>query len=104
MADQYTPAPAPSKTECNTLNTQVQGLAEQIGNIFSDVDFTLLYSYFPSDIVAVVSAVIAVLLFLAILDHFLFLLNFRFCLLHSIKLHCGLQKNDLNLGINLGSI
>jgi len=32
MADQYTPAPAPSKTEFNTLNTQVQGLAEQIGN------------------------------------------------------------------------
>ena len=32
MADQYTPAPAPSKTEFNTLNTQVQGLAEQLEN------------------------------------------------------------------------
>ena len=44
----------------------IENTAEQIGNIFSDVDFTLLYSYFPSDIVAVVTAVIAVLLFLAL--------------------------------------
>ena len=43
----------------------------------------------------------AVLLFLAILDHFLFLVNF--CLLHFIKFHCGLHKNDLNLCINLDS-
>ena len=44
----------------------IENTAEQIGNLFSDVDFTLLYNYFPSDIVAVVTAVIAVLLFLAL--------------------------------------
>lgn len=43
----------------------IENTAESIGDIF-DVDFTLLYSYFPSDIVAVVTAVIAVLLFLAL--------------------------------------
>ena len=44
----------------------IENTAEQIGHLFSDVDFTLLYSYFPSDIVAVVTAVIAILLFLAL--------------------------------------
>jgi len=44
----------------------IENTAEQIGNLFSDVDFTILYNYFPSDIVAVVTAVIAVLLFLAL--------------------------------------
>lgn len=44
----------------------ISNTVESIGDIFGDVDFTLLYSYFPSDIVAVITAVIAVLLFLAI--------------------------------------
>lgn len=44
----------------------IENTAEQIGNLFSDVDFTILYNYFPSDIVAVVTAVITVLLFLAL--------------------------------------
>lgn len=44
----------------------IENTFERIASIFADVDFTLLYDYFPSDIVAVVTAVIAVLLFMAV--------------------------------------
>lgn len=44
----------------------VENTVERIGDIFADVDFTILYNYFPSDIVAVVTTVIGVLLFLAL--------------------------------------
>lgn len=44
----------------------VQSTVQTISGIFSDVDFTVLYSWLPSDIVAVISAVIVVLLFLAL--------------------------------------
>lgn len=44
----------------------IENTVETIEGIFSDVDFTLLYNWLPSDIVAVITAVIAVLLFLAI--------------------------------------
>lgn len=44
----------------------ITNTVETIEGIFSDVDFTVLYSWFPSDIVAVITAIIAILLFLAI--------------------------------------
>lgn len=44
----------------------IQTTAESISSIFADVDFTILYNYFPEDIVAVITAVIAVLLVLAL--------------------------------------
>lgn len=56
----------------NVINTLegvvewIENTVETIGNVFADVDFTILYDWLPSDIVAVVSIVIAVLLFLAL--------------------------------------
>lgn len=44
----------------------IESTVGTISGIFSDVDFTILYSWLPSDIVAVITAVIAVLLFLAL--------------------------------------
>lgn len=44
----------------------IENTVETISGVFSDVDFTILYSWLPSDIAAVITAVIAVLLFLAI--------------------------------------
>lgn len=44
----------------------IENTVEYIGNIFSDVDFTILYNWLPNDISAVITAVIAVLLFLAL--------------------------------------
>lgn len=44
----------------------IRNTAESIGGIFADVDFTILYNYFPQDIVAVITAVIACLLVLAL--------------------------------------
>ncbi len=44
----------------------IETTVEYIGNIFADVDFTLLYNWLPNDIVTVITAVIAVLLFLAL--------------------------------------
>lgn len=44
----------------------IQNTAEEITGIFSDVDFSLLYGYFPNDIVAVITAVISVLFLLAL--------------------------------------
>ena len=44
----------------------IEDTAQTISGIFSDVDFTILYSWLPNDIKAVITAVIAVLLFLAI--------------------------------------
>lgn len=44
----------------------IESTVETISGIFSDVDFTILYNWLPSDIVAVITAVIAVLLFLAL--------------------------------------
>lgn len=44
----------------------IENTAETIAGIFSDVDFSLLYNWLPSDISAVITAVIGVLLFLAL--------------------------------------
>lgn len=44
----------------------ITNTVETIEGIFSDVDFTVLYSWLPSDIAAVITAIIAILLFLAI--------------------------------------
>lgn len=44
----------------------IENTVETISGVFSDVDFTILYSWLPSDIAAVITAVIAILLFLAI--------------------------------------
>lgn len=53
--------------------TGLQGVVDWISNtfdsissIFADVDFTILYSWLPSDISSVITAIIAVLLFLAL--------------------------------------
>lgn len=44
----------------------IENTVVTISGVFSDVDFTILYSWLPSDIAAVITAVIAILLFLAI--------------------------------------
>lgn len=44
----------------------ITNTVETIEGIFSDVDFTVLYSWLPSDIAGVITAIIAILLFLAI--------------------------------------
>lgn len=44
----------------------IEQTVETISGVFSDVDFTILYSWLPSDIAGVITAVIAVLLFLAL--------------------------------------
>lgn len=44
----------------------IENTVSTIEGLFSDVDFTILYNWLPSDIVAVITAVIAVLLFLAV--------------------------------------
>ena len=50
----------------NGIVEWIQNTVGTISGIFSDVDFTILYSWLPNDIVAVITAVIAVLLFLAL--------------------------------------
>lgn len=52
----------------------IEGVVEWVGSIvskitgvFSDVDFSILYDWLPSDVQGVITAVIAVLLFLALL-------------------------------------
>lgn len=44
----------------------IEDAADSIRGIFTDIDFTLLYSWLPSDIVTVVTTVIACLLVLAL--------------------------------------
>lgn len=44
----------------------IENTVQTIEGLFSDVDFTILYNWLPSDIVAVITAIIAILLFLAI--------------------------------------
>lgn len=56
----------------------IESTAETVGGLFSDIDFTVLYSWLPGDIAAVITAVIAVLLILAVfglLKRFLFFLG-----------------------------
>lgn len=50
----------------NDIVEFVSDTFESISSIFADVDFTILYSWLPSDIVGVITAIIAVLLFLAL--------------------------------------
>lgn len=45
----------------------IESIVSRIAGIFSDVDFTILYSWLPSDIQSVISAVLVVLLFLALI-------------------------------------
>ena len=45
----------------------IDSILETISGIFSDVDFTILYNYFPNDIVAVITAVIAIFIFLGLI-------------------------------------
>ena len=44
----------------------IENTVSTIEGIFSDIDFTILYNWLPNDIVAVITAIIAILLFLAI--------------------------------------
>lgn len=44
----------------------IRNAVQTISGVFHDVDFTILYSWLPSDIAGVITAVIAVLLFLAV--------------------------------------
>lgn len=45
----------------------IDSILSTIQGIFSDVDFTVLYSWLPSDIGAVITAVIAVFIFLGLI-------------------------------------
>lgn len=44
----------------------IQTVIQTIEGVFSDVDFTILYNWLPSDIATVITAIIGVLLFLAL--------------------------------------
>lgn len=44
----------------------IQNTVSTIEGIFSDVNFTILYNWLPIDIATVITAIIAVLLFLAV--------------------------------------
>lgn len=46
---------------------QVSDIWSRIVGMFSDVDFTILYDWLPADIQGVITAVIAVLLILALI-------------------------------------
>lgn len=50
-----------------SIGDWISNAVSSITGIFSDVDFTVLYSWLPGDIVAVISSVIAVLLGLALI-------------------------------------
>lgn len=45
----------------------IDSILATIQGIFSDVDFTVLYSWLPNDIAAVITAVIAVFIFLGLI-------------------------------------
>lgn len=45
----------------------ISGIVDSIAGVFSDVDFTILYSWMPSDIQRVITALIVVLMFLALI-------------------------------------
>lgn len=49
------------------VTTWISNLGDRIINVFSDVDFTLLYDWLPDDIQSVISSVILVLLALALI-------------------------------------
>lgn len=44
----------------------IENTVETIQHIFADVDFTILYNWLPNDIAAVITAIIAILLFMAV--------------------------------------
>ena len=44
----------------------IEGVVETVEGLFSDINFTILYNWLPNDIAGVITAVIAVLLFLAV--------------------------------------
>lgn len=50
----------------NEIVDWIESTFERISSIFADVDFTILYDWLPSDISGVITAIIAVLLFLAL--------------------------------------
>ena len=45
---------------------QIKSYFQTFAGVFDDIDFTILYNWLPADIVAVITAVLGVLLFLAI--------------------------------------
>ena len=40
---------------------------DRVNDVFTDIDFTILYSWLPADITVVISSIITVLLFLALI-------------------------------------
>lgn len=50
----------------DSVVTWIENTVSTIEGIFSDVNFTILYNWLPSDIATVITAIIAVLLFLAV--------------------------------------
>lgn len=50
----------------SSIASWVTSTIRSIGNIFDDIDFTLLYNWLPSDIQAVITACIAFLFVLAL--------------------------------------
>ena len=53
-------------TSLESIVYWIQSAVEHIGDVFADVDFSILYSWLPGDIAGVITSVIVVLLFLAI--------------------------------------
>lgn len=45
----------------------IESALDDINGIFADVDFTVLYDWFPSDIQYAISAIITVFIFLALI-------------------------------------
>lgn len=49
------------------IDTWIQNTVQNIGNIFADINFSVLYSWAPNDIQAVVAAIISVMIVLALI-------------------------------------
>lgn len=60
------PALGGAMTTLENIVEYITSIILKVKSVFADIDFTILYSWLPSDIAAVITAVIAVLLFLAI--------------------------------------
>lgn len=49
------------------IDEWIQNTVQAIGNIFADIDFSVLYSWCPSDIAGVIAAIISVMIVLALI-------------------------------------
>lgn len=49
-----------------TVSNYLENLLVSIGSVFADIDFTVLYSWLPADIIAAITACIVILFWLAL--------------------------------------